>query len=56
MKNIEKADYDVLKQYGKYVLVAAIVAFGGMVMCWLLKLALFAWMVWFVIFRLPAMF
>jgi len=56
MKKIEKGEYDVLKQYGKYVLVAATVAFGWIVAYWLIKFALFLMLLWFIFFRLPTFF
>lgn len=52
----KKETEDVLERYGKFVLVAALIAFGGTVAYWLLKVVLFAVMIWFVLFQLPSMF
>ena len=46
----------VIKRYGKYFLVAAIVAVGGVVAYWFVKFALFLVLLWFIFFRLPTFF
>lgn len=54
--NIEEEELDVLRRLGKWVGVFLAVGVFGAVVYWLVKVAMFLVLVWWLLFRLPTMF